>query len=168
MLPHHGLTTHRCPPRQALTRIAPGRMPRRRPHRTAISQVCANGLCTARKQRLNPNDTAYVPECAVAMGQRRRERTTSAWFCHEPLGERPMTQQNEHRDRVSKAVFDTGYNYGAIHKQYLAAAGQPRRPRQRPAAGDTAGCRAGRRPLPVGRSRPPACGRSGIGSSGLH
>ena len=35
-----------------------------------------------------------------------------------------MTQQNEHRDQVAKAIFDTGYNYGAIHKACLAAEGQ--------------------------------------------
>ena len=39
-----------------------------------------------------------------------------------------MTQQNEHRDQVDKAFFDTGYNYGAINTAYLTAAGQTQHP----------------------------------------
>lgn len=31
-----------------------------------------------------------------------------------------MPQQDEHRDQVSKAIFDTGYKYGAISKAYDA------------------------------------------------
>ena len=50
-------------------------------------------------------------------------RMTSDRLCDYQL-ETPMTQQNEHRDQVTKAIFDTGYNYGAIHKAYLAAEGQ--------------------------------------------
>ena len=86
------------------------------PRRTAITRVCADGICPGRKPGLNPKSTAYIPKYAVAMGQRRRERMTSTWFCNHHL-ERPMTRQNEHRDRVSKAIFDTGYNYGVIHRR---------------------------------------------------
>ena len=74
------------------------------PRRTAITRVCADGICPGRKPGLNPKSTAYIPKYAVAMGQRRRERMTSTWFCNHHL-ERPMAQQNEHRDRVSKAIL---------------------------------------------------------------
>ena len=35
-----------------------------------------------------------------------------------------MPQPDEHRDQVDKAIFDTGGNYGDIHKAYLACEGQ--------------------------------------------
>ena len=35
-----------------------------------------------------------------------------------------MTQQNEHRDKVSMAIFHTGYNCGAIRNAYKAGEGQ--------------------------------------------
>ena len=35
-----------------------------------------------------------------------------------------MTQQNEHRDQVDTAIFDTGCNHASIHTAYLAGEGQ--------------------------------------------
>ena len=36
-----------------------------------------------------------------------------------------MTRQSNHRDRVSQAIFDTSYNYGAIHKAQQEHGGPP-------------------------------------------